>query len=401
MYKNKNLNVLLLILSIAVLVVAFFVGELLLNATNLLPFFIQTGLFLLLVTVLCWLAIFLSEHIHSGGYIFKWSDEFRADARKVALIFLPAAFVLGLITQLLYGMVGVVEAGEIPDFQGTMLVCDISGSMYGNDPQRRTVDAMNGYIDGVELGEYIGIIVFNDMAYTVRGYAPLTSEEERRELKDSISDINYDGGTNIQDSLLSAFGQIRAIGDINWPGLIILLSDGESHVDLEALEIEARGDIGNKLDQISINTIYFSKSPFGSSLMQRIANVTGGRYYYLNASASSSNNVFARSRSLYTISPHLLHAAPLEIRDSVLRIILQILLLSTWGVFTGIAATTMLNNVKLKKAFLFPRIGIAVAVAVIYTLLQLFNPEADRINRVVLLIGLCVMWMPTYSWENR
>ena len=404
MRKALPLNLLMLILSAAGAVGAYVLGEMLLLYVAYLPYWLQCGIYLLFVSAIVCLVMFLSEMIHSGGYLYRHRQEFKQTAGKVILVMLPAAFVLGVITQLLYSLIG-LESFEKPDFKGTMIVCDISDSMNENDPGQDAVKAVMKYIDSVPLGEYLGVTLFNQMPNPIREYSALKTEDERAKLKDIItSDMVYDGGTDIQSALMASFDQMRTIKEKEWPGLILLFSDGLSDIDYSQLQSACVGDAENPKTSIPVNTIYYSSMPIGGYQMSMIAQKTGGAYFYLgvNSDEIALRDAFTHSRSIFKIEkPHLLQPYYGASRSSPIRIILQILFLAIWGIFIGILEIVFLNNNRLIKHYLYAKIAVSLVFAGIFTIMLITSGAANGMGAMLLLVaGFCIIFIPTYVWDN-
>lgn len=403
MRKSSLLNPLMLALSVLGAAAAFISGELLLWLAANLPYWLQCGLYLLLVAGICCLTMFLSEMIHSGGYLLRHRREFKQTAGKAALIMLPAALLLGIVTQLLYSLVG-LQKNSRPDFQGTMIVCDISGSMLDNDPDKDAVNAIVDYIGSVPLGEYLGVILYNNVPHTIRKYSVLETEQERTELMDLISStVVYDGNTDIQSALMSAFEQMRSIANKKWPGLIMLFSDGLSDVDYAQLQKASLGDANYPKASIPVNTIYYASTEEGGYQMRSIAEITGGTYFYMGIDSQevSLRDAFKHSRSIFTVKElHLLRSDPGLFRTVPARIIFQALLLSVWGVFTGVLVVVFLNNNRLIRHYLYGKIGLSVIVGILFSVLMVMAGHFERPARAVLAAGMCLMFLPTYSWDN-
>jgi Ca-activated chloride channel family protein len=403
MRKNSALNVLLLLLSLVGAAAAFIFGEALLGYVAYLPYWVQCGVYLLFVTLVGCLVMFVSETIHTGQYTLKQRKEFKQTALKAALIFLPAAVALGMLTQFLYGLVS-LSGDENPDFQGTMIVCDVSGSMMENDPDRDAVTAVQSYLDTVPKGEYVGIIAFSDQAVSVREYAPLLEDDEREELKAlAEQNMTYYGGTDIQSALIAAIDEMRTLEDKDWPGLIMLFSDGQSVVDYDQLLEASLGDDEDVKQRIPVNTIYYASDPLGGYQMSTIAQKTGGAYFYmgLEQDGVSLRDAFTHSRSLVTVEqPHLIQSYFGPMREAPVRILLQGLFLVLWGVFSGVLVVVFLNNNRLIPHYLYVKIGVSVAAGVALTLI-LLTSDADMgmTARAVLAVSMCTLYLPTYRWD--
>lgn len=405
MYKSSSLNPVMLILSFFGAIATYILGEALLLYVSYLPYWLQCGIYLLFVSAICCVIMFFSEIISSGGYLLKYKREFKQTAFKAIVIVLPLALVLGIVTQFLYGLTGSRKA-ERPDFQGTMIVCDVSGSMIENDPQRDAVKAIIQYINSVPLGEYLGVIVFNEVPYVIREYAILGTEAERAELTDLIgSKVGYGGNTDIQSALMVAFEQMRSTGDEDWPGLVLLFSDGLSYVNYVQLQRQSLGALDKPRTSIPVNTVYYASGPFGGYQMSMIAQKTGGTYFYVGTDCDETTlrDVFSHSRSIFAVAkPHLLQSYYGSSRTSFLRIILQILILSIWGIFTGVLVVVFLNNKRLIKHYLYTKVAVSIVFAIIFTvLLTAASGNDNRATAMVLLTaGMCIIYVPTYAWDS-
>jgi hypothetical protein len=345
----------------------------------------------------------ISEGIHSGNYILKWKQEFGQTCLKALLIMLPISFVIGAGTQLLYGITGIHKDDATPSFQGTMLVCDTSDSMNWNDPAREVIEGIKAYIDSVDVGEYLGLITFNGEINVIRSYQKLQSEDDRDALIKIVDDIIYDGGTDIEAALLEAFSQVRSGATGAWPGLVMLFADGEATVNLQTLRLASGVDQSDINNQIPVNTIFYSGLPTGGELLYNIALVTGGNYYYLSDAVDSivKKEAFIYSRSLFEEeSPHLVRNYYGETADSPIRIIFQILFLTIWGITAGATVLLLLNNNRLIKGFLIPRIIISLLGAVVVTIMFLNgSADSEAIARAVFVLSMCVIIVPTYQWN--
>jgi hypothetical protein len=404
MKKESSLNVIMLLFSIGAAFAVYLLGELLLAYVATINIAWQCAIYLTFVTALCFVAIFIAEKISPGYYIPRGRITFSGTCAKAAAILIPCAFILGLLTQLLYGITGISAGNLNPNFKGTMLVCDISGSMRSNDPEYAAVDALAKYIESVPLGEYLGVTVFNDDDFTLREYVVLASEKERSALIEQINDsIEYGGGTNIQGALMGAIRQVRNIEEQNWPGLVILFSDGLSDVDYTKLQSAALGNTENLRNAVPVSTVYFGDA-LGGYQMSNIAQKTGGNYLHLSLDVDSSElrEVFTRSRASFSFErPHLLQMYAGPARTSMLRIIMQALLLSLWGIFTGLATVVFLNNSRLFTAFLIPRAIVSVLISTIFVvILAGANINAVLPLRALLAGGFCLLYLPTFSWDT-
>ena len=404
MRKDSLLNLVILFISIAGAVVAYLLGERLLIFVAYLPYSLQCGIYLLFVALVCCLVIMISEEIRSGRYIQRNRDDFKYNVGKAMAIFLPAAFVLGIITQLLYAAVGVSSVK--PDFQGTMIVSDISGSMLDSDPDGAAVEGILAYIDTVPAGEYIGVIVFTENVHMIRPYAPLEDENDRDRLKQLVrGKVAYDfyGGTDIQAALTEAMNEIRKVENPKWPGLVLLFSDGGSEINYSQLQRVSLGDAGNYKNRVPVNTIYYASSPLSGSQMSLIAQKTGGVYCYMGFGDDEMKlqDAFTHSRSIYEVErPHLLQSYFGDARDFALRVVLQVLFLALWGVLIGGMIVIFLNNNRLIGDYLILKIIVSFVFAIVFGVLMLTSDiDAGALGRALLVVGMCIMYLPIYRWD--
>lgn len=408
MRKASALNFLMLLLSLAGAAAAFVFGELLLSFVSYLPYWVQSGVYLLFIMLVCCGVMVISEKIHSGGYLLKHRGEFGITSGKAALIFLPTALVLGIVTQLLYGWVFSTAVVD-PDFQGTMIVCDISGSMEDNDPGREMVEAIAAYIDTVPLEEHLGIVLFNHEITSLRKYAPLKNEAERKKLKELVyNHVLYSGGTDINTALLEAINEMRELENPNWPGLILFFSDGgrgDCIINYDLIRNAAVGTSGKLQSSIPVNTIYYSASPLSGSHMSLIAQNTGGEYYHVgvNDDPAFLREAFTRSRSEFELNNEL-HMIKYNIGPegrTVWKIILRVLFLALWGALSGVFVVVFLNNSLLFKHFFIFKVIVSVVCGVIFTFIMLdVNTDVQgMMARAFLAFGMCVMYLPTYRWN--
>jgi len=394
----------MLLLSLIGAAVTFILGEAILASLVFLPSIIQCALYLLVALSVCGVVMLASEKLKSGSYLLKHRREFASTALQASLIVLPCAFALGLITQWLYGLAGPPNITK-PDFQGSMIVCDISGSMQTSDPDKDTVDSIMTYLETVPLGEYVGIILFNHSTTLLREYTPLIDEDEREELIRLVSDaVEYDGGTDINTALIEAISEVRSLENKDWPGLVLFFSDGDSSIDYSYIQTISIGDPGNSRNRVPVNAIYFSKSRYSGAHMERIADDTGGIFIHVGFDDYRGlRDVFRRSRSEFRLNTklHLLKYNISPEDRSAFKVFLRALLLALWGALSGIYVALYLNNNRLFKHFLLPKFIAAIVVGVVFTAI-IYNAgvgTGGMFARALLALNLCVIYIPSYRWD--
>ena len=399
MTKDKSVHPPLLIAGLIGSVGSYVIGEIVLYFCGTLPTSPLIGVYLAASLFICGMAAYLSEHLASGNYTFNWrSGSFHKDSLRAVLIFTAAAFVLGMGTQFLYSLLGNSLDSRDINFKGSMIVFDTSGSMESSDRDRKAIEAICDYIDVVPDGELMGLIVYNTDVYTTRDYIPLNGKAERDAIKEIVRALPYEGSTAMQSALMTALEQVReAQGE--YPGIVLLFSDGLSSLDFNQIRKAARGDVDGDDRQIPVNTIYYSPGfALGGYQMSRIARDTGGQY--MLADASQLVNMFTVSRQSYARENlNLLDMTYGPRRNSPVRIAVQALFIASWGVLSAFFLLMMLSTKKLITPFFVPKTILCILGGVLFAVL-LLPADADGIGlrfiRIIpaLMIGLVIC--PSY-----
>ncbi len=223
----------------------------------------------------------------------------------------PAALYLAALAALIVGLARPQATIPVLQNSGTViLVIDVSGSMFAQDvaPSRMeaTKAAVREFVRKQPRGVKIGVVSFSDYAALV---APAT--REREPVLDAIARLRPQRGTNIGSGLQVALDAIReevgdgprddVIGSPNEPtptpvpaskpppASIVLLSDGQSNVGPDPLEVaEAASAARVKVYTIGIGTPQGTvlqiqgRSVFtrlDETTLRGVADATGGRYF--------------------------------------------------------------------------------------------------------------------------
>jgi Ca-activated chloride channel family protein len=191
-----------------------------------------------------------------------------------------------------------------------MLVLDVSGSMNATDLQPTRLGAATTaarqFIESLPDGARVGVVSFSQGASVV---APLSADRQRAE--NALQRLTADGGTAIGDGLNAALTQLSqspADGEASErdPGLVILLSDGESNFGQAPASVAARASQqGVQVDTVGIGQrgtqAYVDRQPVGldETTLQNIASTTGGQYFYA-ADANQLSDIYAQLGSRVT-----------------------------------------------------------------------------------------------------
>ena len=163
-----------------------------------------------------------------------------------------------------------------------MLVIDRSGSMSTNDKIGAAKNAARLYVDATADNNMLGLVSFsgdltepNEDA-TLDYDLAIVNSTVRTDLKAAVSALAAAGMTSIGDGLHLALQRLDALSDPDHPCAMVLLSDG--------MENEARfwSDISASViaSRCVVDTIALGPET-DEVLLQEIASLTGGDYYYV------------------------------------------------------------------------------------------------------------------------
>lgn len=149
------------------------------------------------------------------------------------------------------------------------LIIDSSGSMTWNDPQDLRKEAAKIFIDTAQNDDQIAIVDFDFYSQTHWSLQPLT--ENRDNIKSAVNLINSSGGTSLSAGLLEGYDQLDSSTQ-PYKKAAVFLTDGVGTYNNEADSYKLKGwpiyviGLGNNTN---------------SSLLQNIADTTGGDYFAL------------------------------------------------------------------------------------------------------------------------
>jgi hypothetical protein len=163
-----------------------------------------------------------------------------------------------------------------------MLVIDRSGSMTTNDKIGAAKNAARLYTDATEDNNMLGLVSFNGDLTEPNEDATLdydlttVNSTVRSDIKTAINGLVASGFTSIGDGLYMALGRLDALGDPAHTCAMTLLSDG--------MENEARFWADIQTDVVDsdcvVDTVALGPDT-DEVLLQEIASLTGGSYYYV------------------------------------------------------------------------------------------------------------------------
>jgi Ca-activated chloride channel family protein len=208
----------------------------------------------------------------------------------------PAALFLIGLAALLLSLARPTMVMAVPrSGADVMLVIDVSGSMAASDLQPTRLGAASNaarqFIDALPDGTQVGVVSFSQGASVV---APLSDDRVRAE--DALSRLTPQGGTAIGDGLNAALNQLAQRPADSAPGVVVLLSDGESNLGQAPMSVADRAkQQGVQVDTVGIGQrgaqAYVDRQPVGldETTLKSIASTTGGQYFYAADSAQLSD----------------------------------------------------------------------------------------------------------------
>jgi len=155
------------------------------------------------------------------------------------------------------------------NYDDYIFVVDDSGSMSGNDPRDQRYSALTQLLDRMDDSNQVGIIRFSSGIDDEIEPAVVDSDHKDA-LTDFISQqIAYGGGTDIALGLQRAYEMYQDNQRAGFDSAVVLLSDGQSYVDADALV-----DLFNGID-VDICTVALG-SGADRRMLSRLADGTGG-----------------------------------------------------------------------------------------------------------------------------
>ena len=161
--------------------------------------------------------------------------------------------------------------------QDTVFVIDTTGSMEQNDPSYLRLSGAKTYVDMMKNPDRVATVWFSSYGYLANRHH-LTSDYDQ--VKIDIDSIPPPYGVN-NGSLGLRIGtdELIGYGDPNHTRAEVLISDGAerywgSYWMIE--EAQRAADMGVTIHTVGLNP----PSPENEALLQQIADITGGEYYY-------------------------------------------------------------------------------------------------------------------------
>jgi Ca-activated chloride channel family protein len=140
-----------------------------------------------------------------------------------------------------------------------MLIIDISGSMNDQDKIGQAKQAALAFLDKMDAGNRVGLVVFNDQIHTLVPIGNL--ESVKATMVDAINNLRADGSTALFDAVTQVVTDMNQDKDDKRIRAVVLLSDGADTASQKVLN-DALGAITASRD--SLNPVIFVPVAYGS-----------------------------------------------------------------------------------------------------------------------------------------
>jgi uncharacterized protein YegL len=166
------------------------------------------------------------------------------------------------------------NVNEMPTM-AMIMVIDHSGSMIsemdnsGASNLDVAIRAASVAVDNLRDTDYVGVLTFDDQ---YNWQVELTQADDKQGIKDEIKRISYGGGTTIKPALQEAL-RVASQSDASVKH-VVLLTDGMGETTDYTDVIKSYKDSGITLSTVAVG------SDSDTSLLERLAESCGGRYYY-------------------------------------------------------------------------------------------------------------------------
>ena len=302
--------------------------------TGGLPLILQAGIYFAVTALLICLSGWLCEMVTGNLQGASWSGREIGLGLLMAVLFtLALGLAVGLF-QFIYGLG--YQNRTISNIQDYIVLIDNSGSTYETDPNEERYSSVVALAGNLDETHRMMVKIFED---EVTGTFPMT--ETTPQMQSQLSQFfeqyrRYDtmGGTDIEAALTSAAQEYVPEGR---SAAVILLSDGESSVDVDAVA-QTYNALG-----IPIYCVGFSGNGFsGSQLLDLIANSTDGYYCEIDQLSNLSQTV----NQMISLSNqrNLLERRRASDMAQILPMILRVVFITLLGVLTGVAIAMTVDS---------------------------------------------------------
>jgi len=207
------------------------------------------------------------------GFVLKNRSRLRYGLIIGLILGTVGGFAGGVVGQTIYGLVPLRYASQ--SNADIAIALDSSGSMSmlftGNDPWGKRKKAARKLVDRLSTTDRVAVVDFDEAAQVLFPLTALDSQEVRNRAKAAIDRVDSTGGTSLDAGLAASIGELLAAQVEGRQQHVIFLTDGEGDFTEGSLSAE-------RVRGITIHTIGLGDG-VDASLLTRIAETTGGRYY--------------------------------------------------------------------------------------------------------------------------
>lgn len=340
---QRKVNWLMVLFSLIGGAIGWGIGEWLLNSLRgEWPDIVVSGFYFGVISLCVGLACLIAEMISPRLNGPSWRQRYTGTSW---LVLVPATLVMLFIAGLTLEAAYQFEPGNVKSVNNIVLAIDNSGSMEQTDPNQDRYKAAKRMIEEMDSDKQVAVFVFNDSVDLLQPFVQLENQDVKNQLFAKIDAIQpTQGGTDIGLSLSEAMKHIKDHQDTERGTMVVLLSDGFSEVDTNAMLADY------KAQHIGVHTIGLSQvDAQGSGLLRQIAEETGGQYY----DVSDANELSFVFEQIYSsIGERTLvteRSGPLK--NSTYYMVLHIIAVALIGTMLGLALGLVFDNRYLAKSF--------------------------------------------------
>lgn len=392
--RKRHLNMLMLIFSVIGGLIGYIVGEVLINCFMYrIPNVVLVGLyfsvFSFCVVIMCFIAECIKPRLTCANWL---KDNLKINMLAVIPTMIVVMFAVGCFTQFIYGLN--VKTVETPEYDDYVFLMDNSGSMYSSDPDDLRITQIDKLIDELDTSKRIGYYAFGSDVDKAFDLQPV-NDSSKKAMHKAIYETVSDGGTDIENALLTAFNDVKSKLDPNRTTALVLISDGEDSFDTQLIIDQCRQN------NVLISCIGLGTSVFSSGrIMSELADGTGGNYYDIQ-SADQIIGVFTNIKDHTTSTRLLLERRYSSERNNALLGIERVLFISVFGVLLGLALGIVFDNKHLARNLIIGGIvtGLLAGLSIEIGLFAYFNPRFCRLWMDILLSLVVCLFTAVIAYE--
>jgi pSer/pThr/pTyr-binding forkhead associated (FHA) protein/Mg-chelatase subunit ChlD len=177
------------------------------------------------------------------------------------------------------------ESDSVDPKLDIMLVLDNSGSMKKNDPRFLTREVVTNYVNNLDAGSHLGMVIFDREAELVEPLGELMDQEDKTRFLESLAKVDFKGKfTNSPAGIERAIYELKTSVRKDARKVIIFLTDGIVDTGDKAKDLEKEKWLENDLAEESrqegiriFGVAFTDKADF--RLIQTLALKTEGEYF--------------------------------------------------------------------------------------------------------------------------